>query len=123
MHYRRAMLQAGVSTLLLSILAFAGAQASDVRTIEIRATEFSFEPSQIQVDKGETIRLQLINAGSLSHNIHLEGAPVKTETVQSGATATVRFTAESAGMVQFFCNVPGHNQAGMTGRIAVDQQD
>lgn len=116
----RTTLRAGLSTLLLWGLAVAAVQAEDVRTVEIRATEFSFEPAEIDVEKGETVRLKLVNAGSLSHNLHLEGAPVKTETVQSGASDTVRFTAESGGTVRFFCNVPGHKQAGMTGRIAVD---
>ncbi len=118
--FARLILRAGFSMLLLSALALPAVQASEVRTIEIRATEFSFEPDEIQVHEGETVRLKLINAGSLSHNIHLEGVPVETETVQSGSTATVRFTAQSAGTVQFFCDVPGHEQAGMTGRIAVD---
>lgn len=115
----RTTLRAGFSALLWS-LAVAAVQANDVRTVEIRATEFSFEPAEIDVDKGETVRLKLINAGSLSHNIHLAGASVKTETVQSGASDTIQFTAESGGTIKFFCNVPGHKQAGMTGRIAVD---
>lgn len=119
-YFARATLRAGLGILLLSALALSAAQASEVRTIDIRATEFSFEPDEIQVDEGETVRLRLINAGSLSHNLHLEGVSVKTETVQSDSTATVRFTAPSAGTVQFFCDVPGHKQAGMTGQIEVD---
>lgn len=116
----RTTLRAGFSTLLLWGLAVPAVQAEDVLTVEIRATEFSFEPAEIDVDKGETVRLRLVNAGSLSHNVHLEGAPVKTETVQSGASDTVQFTAEKGGTIQFFCNVPGHKQAGMTGQIAIE---
>lgn len=116
----RTTLRAGFSTVLLWGMAVAAAQADDMRTVEIRATEFSFEPAEIDMDKGETVRLKLVNAGSLSHNIHLAGATVKTETVQSGASDTIQFTAEKGGTVQFFCNVPGHKQAGMTGQIAIE---
>ena len=96
------------------------ASAADVRTVEITATEFEFQPSKIQVEQGETIRLQLVNQGRLSHNLHLRGIDEHTKTIQSGATDTIEFTARESGTVEFFCNVPGHEQAGMTGSIVVE---
>jgi uncharacterized cupredoxin-like copper-binding protein len=92
---------------------------SDVRTIEIKAKEFSFSPERIEVEQGRTVRLELVNAGKLSHNLHIEGAAAKTGTIQAGNAAAVTFTPDKRGTVRFFCDVPGHEQAGMTGRLIV----
>ena len=94
--------------------------AEGPRTVEVRATEFSFEPSSVAVEQGETVRLKLVNAGNISHNLHLRGVEAKTETVQAGNTDIVEFTAQDSGTVRFFCNVPGHEEAGMTGRVVVE---
>jgi len=105
--------------LMLASLAPAGA-AEDVRTIEIVAKEFTFQPSQIQVEQGQKIRLKLVNEGRLSHNLHLQGSDVKTQTIQSGDTDTIELTAEETGTVKFHCNVPGHKPAGMKGELVVE---
>ncbi|MDZ7749397.1 MAG: plastocyanin/azurin family copper-binding protein [Halofilum sp. (in: g-proteobacteria)] len=89
------------------------------RTIEIEATEFAFEPAKIEVEQGETVRLKLVNNGNLSHNLHLRGADTQTDTIQTGNSDSVEFTATEDGTVHFFCDVPGHEQAGMTGRLKV----
>ena len=115
----RARLKA--ATLGLALVALAPtAAADDVRTIEVTANEFGFTPSRIEVDQGRTVRLRLVNRGNLSHNVHLQGGGLKTRTVQGGASDTIEFTADEAGTVRFFCNVPGHQEAGMTGRLIVD---
>ena len=113
---RGAALATGAILLVLGQTALAG----EVRTIEIEATEFAFEPSRIQVEQGEKVRLKLVNQGNISHNLHLHGADVKTETIQAGNSDTVQFTANESGTVQFFCNVPGHKEAGMKGEMVVE---
>ena len=90
------------------------------RTVTIQATEFAFKPATIEVDPGETARLKLVNNGNLSHNLHLRGVGTKTGTIQAGNSDTIEFTATEAATVRFFCNVPGHEQAGMTGRMQVE---
>jgi uncharacterized cupredoxin-like copper-binding protein len=37
-----------------------------------------------------------------------------------GNSGSIEFTATEADIVRFFCNVPGHEQAGMTGRLKVE---
>ncbi len=111
---RLALLVLGVAA-----AAMAGpAAAEDVRTVQIEASEFAFEPATIEAEAGERLRIELVNQGSLSHNLHLEG-DARTDTIQSDKTAAVTFTVPESGSVEFFCNVPGHKQAGMTGRVVV----
>jgi len=95
------------------------ATAEDVRTVEVEAKEFAFEPSTIEAQAGERLRIELVNQGSLSHNLHIEGDG-NTQTIQSDKTAAVTFTVPEDGPVKFFCNVPGHKQAGMTGQVVVE---
>lgn len=89
----------------------------DTRTVEVVAKEFTFEPSRIEVAPGSRVEIKLINEGSLSHNLHIAGDGMKTETIQTGDTDTLTVTAPENGKLAFFCNVPGHKQAGMTGEI------
>jgi len=55
----------------------------------------------------------------MSHNLHIPTLGVQTETIGPGRRVTVRFTPESAGTFRFLCEVPGHEEAGMTGEITV----
>ena len=95
----------------------ANAQAEDIETVKVVAKEFEFQPATIEMEAGETVRLKLVNKGQLSHNLHLRGVSTNTETIQAGNSDTVRVTASENGTLEFYCDVPGHKQAGMTGKI------
>ena len=92
-------------------------EAGDARTVEVVAKEFTFEPSKIEVAPGSRLEIKLVNTGNLSHNLHIAGKGMKTETIQGGSSDSVTVTAPENGTLKFFCNVPGHEQAGMTGAI------
>lgn len=110
-----------VGALILAMAAtavMAGGNSSADRTVEVVAKEFSFEPKQIEVEAGQTVRLKLDNQGSLSHNLFVEGGG-HTETIQGGKTATVTVTVPDSGRMAYWCNVPGHREAGMEGTLVV----
>lgn len=98
----------------------AAVHAENARTVEIVAQEFGFQPATIEMEAGETVRLELVNQGQLSHNLHLRGVAAKTGTVQTGNSDTLLVTAPDDGTIGFYCAVPGHEQAGMTGEIVVE---
>ena len=99
----------------LPLLASAG-QA--MKTVTIDAGEFQFQPSQVTVEPGQKVRIQLVNHGSLSHNLHLEGDG-QTRTIQTDQQDSLTFEAPQSGILQFYCAVPGHKGAGMVGQIVV----
>lgn len=109
-------LATGLLAVVLASPAAAGGSGHG-RTVKITATEFSFEPASIKAQAGEMLRIKLVNRGALSHNLQIKGAGIQTETLQSGSSDTIEFTIPEDGTVRFFCNVPGHKQAGMTGKI------
>lgn len=91
----------------------------DNARITVVGNEFQFSPHAIHVEKGQQVTVVFRNEGALSHNLTIPNLRVHTETVQSGGTDTIEFTAKKAGTYPFFCSVPGHKQAGMTGEVNV----
>ncbi|WP_018719139.1 cupredoxin domain-containing protein [Arhodomonas aquaeolei] len=87
--------------------------------ITVVGKEFQYSPSRIHVEKGQHVTLVFKNAGALSHNLTIPKLGLKTETIQGGATDTIEFTAKKAATYPFWCTVPGHKQAGMTGGVEV----
>ena len=86
--------------------------------VTLTTTEFKFDPATITAAPGQTINLTLKNTGSVAHTFVLAAANVKV-TVDPGKTATQTFTAPAAGSYDFTCDIAGHKDAGMTGKLVV----
>jgi uncharacterized cupredoxin-like copper-binding protein len=67
--------------------------------------------------KAGKVTLQSKNAASVPHDIAIKGDG-KGEIVQGGGTSEVS-TNLKAGTYEFYCSVPGHEQAGMKGTLKV----
>jgi putative membrane-bound dehydrogenase-like protein len=67
---------------------------------------------------GETVRITIINAELMLHDIALDKLGVKSsEVLDKGARTNIIFKAEQSDT--YFCSIPGHRAAGMEGRIDV----
>ncbi|MFN5179386.1 plastocyanin/azurin family copper-binding protein [Limnohabitans sp.] len=109
------------------------------RTIEIRMSDdMRFAPREIQVRLGETVRLEVVNAGKVLHELVI-GTPQELRShaemmkkhpgmehdepymahVDPGKKGTIVWTFNRAGTFEFACLIPGHFEAGMIGRISV----
>ncbi|MBI3538101.1 MAG: cupredoxin domain-containing protein [Chloroflexi bacterium] len=86
--------------------------------ITVTNTEFKFDPAEITAAPGQTVNLTVKNAGSIQHTWILAAANVKL-TVDPGQTVTKTFTAPAAGTYEITCDVPGHKEAGMVGKLTV----
>lgn len=98
-----------------------------------------FHPDHLEVAKGETIRLRVSNTGRMAHELvlgeasalraHAEAMRMQPDmpphheanaiTVAPGQTGEIVWTFSRAGTVDFACLLPGHYEAGMTGKIEV----
>ena len=88
----------------------------------IQATDtLKWQPNTITVTPGEKVTLQVKNSGNTAHAFYSPALGVTTATpVPTGKTTPVTFTAPSkAGTYQFWCNIPGHAEAGMVGEVVV----
>ena len=106
---------------LLIVAGRGGSQTSSGKTSEITLTltEFKFTPDTINAQVGEHVKVTLDNTkGTLKHNIKQADLNIDTA-VEAGQTATFEFTPTKAGTFDFDCDVPGHKEAGMVGKIVV----
>ena len=70
----------------------------------------------LQAIKGETVRITIINAELLAHDIALLKQPIKsTEVLDVGEQASITFTATEDDT--YYCTIPGHRAAGMEGKF------
>lgn len=138
--------------------------AQATRTVEIKLGEMFFEPENIDVKPGETVRFVIHNGGSLLHEFNLGSAAMhaghqkemqqmmdagmltptgmqhdmsqmdhskmghgqmmkhddpNSVLVEPGKTAELTWTFSKATSLEFACNIPGHYQAGMVGKLTV----
>jgi uncharacterized cupredoxin-like copper-binding protein len=94
----------------------AGSQTID---IPISSSGFSFTKTSVTATAG-TVTLKAMNPQSVAHDISIKGngVDVQGNQVSNGGTSTVTANLK-AGTYEFYCSVPGHEQAGMKGTLTV----
>lgn len=88
----------------------------------LEATDtLKWQPDTIVVKGGDKVTLSIKNAGNTAHTFLSPALGVNSQQdVAVQKTTTVSFTAPSApGAYQFWCNIPGHAEAGMVGEVIV----
>ena len=93
---------------------------TQAREITVSGSEFSFSPSTITVQEGESIMLTFSNSGSATHNLIIQELGVETRTIGAGQTDTIEFVAEEAATLSFHCSVGNHRALGMEGELIVE---
>ena len=70
------------------------------------------------VDAGDQVRITIINAEPMAHDIVLDANRVKSDQIlKKGDQTSVTFTALASE--QYYCSIPGHRQIGMVGQFQV----
>jgi plastocyanin len=91
-------------------------------SVRVVAKEYSFDPSDIVVRGPGTLRVTLVNDGSLAHNWKLfkEGRDLGgTPAFPSGQTKSAEVRV-GRGKYEFICTVGDHAELGMKGTLTVD---
>ncbi|MBI4038956.1 cupredoxin domain-containing protein [Candidatus Daviesbacteria bacterium] len=97
--------------------------ASDNQTVEtfdVKGSPFKFEPNEIKVQKGKTVRINFTNTEGF-HDFAIADYDVKTKQLQKDQTDTIEFVADKAGTFEFICTVPTHKDKGMLGKLIVEE--
>ena len=85
-------------------------------TATVRATDFAFDPTLIEVDAGEEVEVTFVNAGNVAHTFTAEDVDVDVEAA-TGEEADVSFTApDEDATITFVCRF---HPSQMTGEIVV----
>jgi plastocyanin len=86
----------------------------------VEAFDLGFKEKELKTGPGK-VRIQYVNTGSIGHTFVLEGVPgaTKLSVPGNGDKATEGFEV-TPGTYTYFCDVAGHRQAGMEGKLIVD---
>lgn len=95
----------------------AGGEAATSVTLEA-TDELAFEPDSINVAADEEVEVTLDCGPNVEHNFLIEGHEGEEVIADcaAGESDSGTFTVE-AGDHTFYCNIPGHREAGMEGTL------
>lgn len=90
--------------------------AAAVTAVEVKATDFAFEPTVIEVEPGETVDVSFTNAGNVAHTLTAEDVDFDHEAAV-GNEVKAAFTApDEDATIEFVCRL---HPSQMTGQIVV----
>ncbi len=108
--------------LLLGVttLSTGGAAGQDEpKEIEVVARRFAFEPSRIEVNVGERVRLRVVSADGV-HGLEIKKFKVKKEIPRGTTPVVIEFTASEAGEFPILCSeYCGDGHEDMQGQLVV----
>jgi plastocyanin len=89
------------------------------QSVQVSATDFAFDPSEITVGAGE-VSIDLTNDGESPHAIEVEGNGVEeaSETINGGDSTTLTVDLDE-GTYTIYCPVGDHRDRGMEGTLTV----
>ncbi len=94
------------------------AAAPQARTINIAASQWSFQPGTVRVNRGDTVTINL-ESSDVVHGLFVDGYEVKT-VAEPGRPGTLTFVARRDGAFHFRCAVPcGSLHPFMIGKLVV----
>ena len=105
-------------SLLLVACGGGGGGASGV-SVTVKGQDIKFDIKEIKAKVNQPVVVNYINEGTLEHNFVIKDFNVK-ETIPAGAKKTITFTPTKTGTFDFLCDVPGHTEAGMIGKLIVE---
>jgi uncharacterized cupredoxin-like copper-binding protein len=117
-----------------------GDPAKVARTIQVDMSDaFRFTPSDLVIQRGQTVKFVIRNHGHQLHEMVLGTAQELKEHaalmqrfpgmehsdpnmahVKPGATGEIVWQFDKPGEYQFACLIPGHFEAGMVGKLVVE---
>lgn len=97
-------------------------RAVDAEVVKVDLGAFQLIPDNLDLKAGTTYLFQARNVHSTAHNLYigdLDGEVLQaSSTIAGGATTSFTWTAV-AGEYDMWCDVPGHADLGMVGKVSV----
>ena len=126
----------GAAAVVLTAAALTGCAPSDEQVVELTVRHSRFEPMEVRIPVGTTVRFVIRNLDPIDHELivgppavhdrheegrerHHHGDVPGEVSVRIGGTAETTYTFGRPGRVAFGCHLPGHWAYGMRGRVVV----
>ncbi len=88
-------------------------------TLVIESHDIAFEPTTLEIPANTDVTIELPNLGAAPHNFAIDELGISID-LAPGANESVVINAPP-GEYEFYCNVPGHKEAGMHGILVVTE--
>lgn len=88
------------------------------KEFSISAAPFSFSPSTMTVNKGDTVKITVKNLNG-THTLKIDEFNAATRVLKAGETETITFVADKTGTFEYYCSVGNHRAMGMVGTLTV----
>ena len=85
----------------------------------LRTEHYRFDQPEIRTKVGQTVALRLENNDTGGHSFDIDELNVHAP-MPAGKPALALFTPNKPGTNTFYCDVPGHRDAGMVGTLIVE---
>ncbi len=96
-----------------------GGEAAAAQDVTVTMHDVYFDPTEITIPANTPVKFTLPNDGAALHDFSIDALDVSV-TVNPGDTGEVTIDAP-AGEYEFYCNIPGHKEAGMVGKLIVTE--
>lgn len=90
-----------------------------VSDLDLSLSEFSID-GDLSVPAGEVI-LNVVNGGSIEHNVEVRGLGVSSANLMSGGVDTLALGELEPGAYELFCSIAGHEASGMHAELVVTE--
>lgn len=91
--------------------------AGGEQEVTVTAHDIYFDPDEIHVKAGK-VKFVLPNEGAAEHDFSIDDLAIQVN-MPAGTTQTVEADIP-AGTYEYYCNIPGHKDAGMVGTLVVE---
>ena len=92
--------------------------AATGQQVTVTSVDIAFEPEALTIPADTDVVVLLPNHGAAQHNFSID--PLQISVDQAPGQADQKTTINApAGTYEYYCNVPGHKQAGMVGTLTV----
>src|SRR5687767_11968076 len=89
---------------------------SVVKEFTVSGENFSFDPSEIKVKKGDKVKITFKNSQGF-HDFKIDKYGVATKQTNAPSEEVLEFTADKAGTFEYYCSVGQHRAMGMKGNL------
>jgi uncharacterized cupredoxin-like copper-binding protein len=95
-----------------------GASPTASGVIEVHTVDIAFEPKELEIPAGKDVQIKVTNKGLLQHDFYIDKTDFHTDLLDPEKSQTITVKLDK-GEYTYYCNVPGHREAGMEGKLEV----
>jgi len=120
------LMESGTQTVVTVFLSESGAMipadaatpaAAAAQPVAVDLLDIAFKPTTLSIAANSDVTVNLTNSGKLPHNFRIDALGIDVD-LAAGANGTASINAP-AGTYEYYCDEPGHKEAGMVGTLTV----